>query len=704
MLSGNWKKFIVLSLSFLLLAGMVIPALAQTPEADEISIHDIPAAGMVYIDGKSYFKMKKAHLIPDSNNNRVIFTISLVNRSSSDIMFVDYWLNLLTDDGSTYSIDLLPSDRDKNRVSPNSTEEFTFTANVGSSVKLSDLNIQFIKWDFSMPNYERKLGTIEIPDGYSTTVPAGFAGIVDLKDTDLKAYIDRVSINETEKNHKVSVDFVINNIGVKSVKLDDFHFYIRTEDGLNYPLTSNKSGLVLQPKVEEEIRLRGDIPSSVPAHNWELVMSATVDQFPIPVGEFALPDATKQEGGAIGQQYSFTTDDGEYHVTLESISRLPLNNNDIISANVILSNQSNDTLPIPQLAGVFTLDDAVDNEAELIITDQVIGLQPGTSIQLKFYSTIPYTYEFSTIKLSLEEIENAGGNAVRNELLEFEHSSDLMQIPVIQPNESHVYESIGKRSTFTIREANTYEAKSQNIFSVQMLVRNDEKRLSQLIDMVPNLQLTDGTIYPMEIAPIKSQIRPNGYALVHMWTQLPKDADTANAEIILGEAVTSTGQNGPTLDAYINPVSFVIPIEDSNVADNFIDLDFYPYTMSINQISSSIQYGENSLQIEFDYTLDNDTLVVTNNPNQRLIIEIEDEAADVSFRKSYAFEGNTEGGNADYTLELGSHKGEFVAQDNELVFKIETLKEFKFRIYYEFEPGHEKLLAERSIRWFKTVK
>lgn len=704
MLSGKWKKLLIVSLAFLLLTSMVIPATAQQTE-EEVAIHEIPAVGTVYIDGKSYFKMKKAHITPDSNGNQVIFTIALVNRSSSDIMFVDYWLKLLTDGGSNYSIDIIPSDRDKNRVSPNSTEEFTFTATVGSSVDLSDLNIHFIEWDFSLPNYEKSLGSIAIPDDYNTTVPAGSAGLVNLKDTNLKAYIDRVSVNETERHHKTTIDFVINNVGARSANLDDFTFYVQTEDGLNYPLTLNQSGLVLQPKVEEDIKLKADIPSSVPMENLNLVMAQSVDNLSIPVGEFELPEVSTQEGGAVGTEYSFVTDDGEYHVTLESISRLPLDNNDIISANVVLANKSNETLPIPKLAGVFTLDDAVDSDAELIITDQVVGLQPGKSIQLKFFSTIPYTYEFSNIQLALEEIESAGeGGQVRSDLLEFEHTADLMQIPVIAANESHVYESIGKRSTFNIREVNTFEGKSQNIFSIQMLVRNDEKRLSKLIDMVPNLHLADGTIYPMQLSEIESQIRPNGHALVHIWTQLPKDTSTDDAQLILGEAVTSGGQEGAALVAYINPVSYTVPTENLNVTDDLTELDFYPYTISINKLTSSIQYGENTLTIDFDYTLDKDTLVETNNPNQRLIIELEDTAADVKFEKSYAFEGNGDGSGADYVLELGSHSGVFEAQDNELVFKIETLKDFNLRVYYEYEPGHKKLIADKTVGWFKTFK
>lgn len=709
MLSGKLKKQFVAALVCLLLFSIVSPVTADQADS-EIPIHPINAVGTVYIDGHSYFKMKNAHLVPTDNGKTAVFTISLVNRSSTDIMFINYWLKLTSDGGSNYSPELIPADKDKNRVSANSTQDFTFLTKVGDDVKISDLNLQMIKWDFSQPNYEKVLGNIKIPADYSTTIPVDSAGIIELQSTNLKGYVKRVSINQTEKHHKPTVELVLQNIGSKSTNLDGFDFFIRTDEGLDYPVTSNQlEGLSLQPKAEEEIKLKAEIPASVNIDSWKLVVSHAASemngQVPLPVGQFELPEASTQPGGAVGQEYSFTNDDGEYFVELNSISRLPLDNEDIVSANVVLTNKSNDTLPIPNLAGKFTLDDAVDKQAELIISDKMIGLKSGDSIQLKFYSTIPYTYDFSKIQLVLQEKESSEGNASLSDLLEFEHTDDLMQIPLIQSGESHEYASIGNRSTFSVREINNYEGKSQNVYSIQMLIRNDEKRLNKLINMVPNLKLSDGTIYPMEQTEIKSQIRPNGHALVHMWTYLPKDTDVNNAQLLLGEAVVSAGESGTTLDAYINPVSYVLPKEETKLTDSLVGLDFYPFTLSLSKISSQIIYGEDKLEIKFDYNLEKDSLVESNLANQKVIIEIEDPGANVSFTKTYSFEGNSseENSGSDYMFELGSHDGKFEVQDRELVFKLETLQHFNFRVFYEFEPGHKKLIADKRIRWFSTT-
>src|SRR5690606_42047708 len=103
--------------------------------------------------------------------------------------------------------------KEKAVVAPKSDEVCTFYTNVGTNVSLQDIVIQLIKWDFSLDKYERALGTFKIPADYSIVTPAGMAAQIDLSQTELKVWVDRVSINSNDKNHKVEVRLELNNIG-----------------------------------------------------------------------------------------------------------------------------------------------------------------------------------------------------------------------------------------------------------------------------------------------------------------------------------------------------------------------------------------------------------------------------------------------------------------------------------------------------------
>src|SRR5690606_20432116 len=146
---------------------------------------------------------------------------------------------------------------------------------------------------------------------------------------------------------------------------------------------------------------------------------------------FFLQEATQQDSGVVGQSYTFNNDDGEYHVVLNSVSRLPLEDQDVITASFTISNEGTSTLPIPALGGKFVLDDVVDQAAQTVSNDQVIGLQPGTEVQLQLYAAIPYTYTYSELKVVLQE----GTGESADDLLEFIASDSGNGIPELSATE-----------------------------------------------------------------------------------------------------------------------------------------------------------------------------------------------------------------------------------------------------------------------------
>ncbi len=83
-----------------------------------IRMLEAPSLGRVQISKNSYFELKEAHLLSDTGQSAVTFTVSVHNGEASDLMFINYWIRLSTKSGSQFSVKTLPSDKDKKTGSP----------------------------------------------------------------------------------------------------------------------------------------------------------------------------------------------------------------------------------------------------------------------------------------------------------------------------------------------------------------------------------------------------------------------------------------------------------------------------------------------------------------------------------------------------------------------------------------------------------
>ncbi len=112
-------------------------------------------------------------MLPEQGGNTVTFTVTVNNVGSSDLLFIDYWVRLKTKTGNQISVRVLPQDKDKNRITPKSSQDISFYASVNETTGLKDLIFEFIKWDFSQTNFERKIGEVAVPANYSIVTAAG---------------------------------------------------------------------------------------------------------------------------------------------------------------------------------------------------------------------------------------------------------------------------------------------------------------------------------------------------------------------------------------------------------------------------------------------------------------------------------------------------------------------------------------------------
>lgn len=707
----------ILLLSAALTLSTVAPAFADdggtTPPSSTstvLSTGSAPSLGQVTVNGSSFFELKNVTILPEKGSKTVTFTVSVHNEGTTDLLFIDYWPRVKTKSGNQISVRILPQDKDKNKITPKSVQDISFYATVNETTELTDLIFQFIKWDFSQPNFERTIGEIAVPDNYSIITAATDSHQINMGGTEVKTSIKKMLMTKNEKNFTPTVILNMENVGSRTAAVPAYQFLIRTSEGYMYPLDAkNLKDLAINPQVNKEVELTGSVPVSVSTEGWQLVVTqnAADIKLNLPIAYFELPQVSEPDTVDSNKEYNFTNKEGTYTTKLNSFQRLPMEDQDILSANLTLLNKGTDSLPLPDLTGHFLLDDKVKVEAKLIQTDKVIGLPSGSSASFQFIGKMPYTYQFSNVKLVLQE---KTGEKETEDLLEFAHRSELLNMPYYNVGEVYKNTDVGRNASYQVRSVKTYSGDTADIFTVQMETTNLEKRYNDVSKLVAQFKTADGSIYPAAVSEIKNKITPGGKAMLVLSSTLPKGFPTSNMNVMIGEAVTDNkfSTEKDTADAYVNAVGFWLPNESFVAQDDLMNVDLFPYTLSINKINTWLD--REKLKLTFNYELSKNLLMSFNTEGRKLVIGLEDSNGNKSFMREFDFKDFDQidvttdtDVSKDTKIRLGKRDGFVIEErDQDLIFHLETLKTYKLSIYDSFQ-GQKKLLATKTIDWFSTT-
>lgn len=690
-----------------------------------------PAIGRVNLDADQYFELERVMMHPESDEQIVVFSVHARNGGTSDLLFKDYWVRVATKDGSRIPVYLLPQDKQKNRIAAKSSQTFTFYAAVPSGIRPSDLIFDFIKWDFSQPDFERQIGRLYVPADYAMSAPVGGKRSIPTSGSVIEGEVTALRMTANESHYKPVVELNVRNVGERSVQMPDERYLLRTGDGYMYPLEMKAArDEAIDPLTDRELQLTGDIPVDASTEGWQLIVLRYEQELGryLPAASFELPHVSEPETAETGQEYAFTNDDGTYYARMNALQRLPWKNEDLVTADLTLSNRGAQSLPLPELTGYFLLDDTVRVEAEAVRTDQVIGLPAGASTSYRFIGRMPYTYAFESIKLVLQEKEfeanGAGESAVQPEangaagqatdLLEFEHRSGPDGFPSYLPGQGYRIEGVGRSAEYRVHGVHTYSGETADTVSVQLEAANLEQRFASIPKLVAYLQMPDGTVYPAAVADIPNTVGPGGQALLYVNASVPKGLRTDGMSVIIGEAVSGNRLTPPDgqPDAYINPGALRLPRESEEVKPNLLDIDLAPYTLSIRHISTHLDVQ--GVTISFDYELKKSMPHETNTSGRKLVLEVTDESNKIAFSREYDFRAFEEaagepqgasqaGDNGKETFKLGAYENfKLKEEDPDLMYMVETLKNYRLNIYDSFD-GKKKLLASKQIRWFEVT-
>ena len=662
------------------------------PVRGETGSGNTETIGQVTIPNKGSVAIANVQILQGTEENIVTFLLRLNNTSAAEIDFIDYWIKLRTPSGAVYNP--LPVDKAQSgNVPAKTTKTFEMYAVVDKNVSLNGLAFDVIVWDLNYPpDYERILGSVRVPAGYSQVTPAGKNKQLEIAGTLLDTKIVAFDTVQGDSEHEVTIQYEIKNIGQKGVSLPEFVYYIRSREGYLYPMTVNQPEKAsIQPKQTLTLEMTAEIPEEVKIDQWTFMVAKKVENLELPVASYTLPKPSVIEEQPPGDSYVYKNKNGSYEIALKSIQRLPWEDEDILAAEFVMTNiDEKKSAPVLKMKAEYLLDGVLikDGTAEFVTLDNIIGLQPRTSLRFIVLAKIPYTYEFSDIEIVLYE----QGSEKDIKISPFTYEKPLNTLRIIEEGMNYRLTDVGRRATIQIKNAQTYEGLDTNIVYTELDITNDEKRMTELTRLHAYFQTEDGTSFPASVSKITGKVAPSGHVLMSVWSEVPKNFTIDDMNLILGQGIAegklSTGDKEAT--AYANAVLMKIADESKELDTDLQDLTIYPYTFSLRKIKL-LAVDQTKFKMEFAYDVSKSSFYESIPEKHSLVVEIINGFN--KYSKEIAFEEGTE------FLEIGQGLRKTIFFEDPELFNNNKFQDYTINLYDQFQ-GHKKLLATKDLKWY----
>jgi hypothetical protein len=340
--------------------------------------------------------------------------------------------------------------------------------------------------------------------------------------------------------------------------------------------------------------------------------------------------------------------------------------------------------------------------------DKVITIPTQGSASYVLMSKIPYTSQFSDLKLVIQEKVSETETVT---VAEFTGNADLMAIPAIAKGQSYKLLNVGKSADLTITNLYTYKGTADDLYYMEMDMKSLEKRLTTATPLSAYLKTKDDLYFPATVSPVTGKINPGGKAVLAVTAVLPQGLKGTDLDLMIGQAVTgsvpATTGAGSTVspDGYIRVAKMALPDENTTDKSTLDGLVITPYTIGLSNFKTS---GGGPSSTDFTVNLDY-KLVKSTSPSpdpatnvHKLVVEITDGLANI-----YSITYPMDVTDATTGLKLGNGSLKvpitFANLDKGIKFmnSLSSSRSYSIKIYDE-KDGYRRLLATSSGTWFPT--
>lgn len=814
------------------------PVAIQPLVANAASAEKSLSSQVVKLSSQSTLSIRDVNFLMQDKGKVLSFTVNITNDGSKEIDLMDYWLKIKTKSGKSFKAVVRESDKEIKTIAPKTSQYITYYAVVDNATSLKDLMFEIIKWDFSVSNYERVLGTIKASSNETNRVAAfkdkvmivnnakvrsaikqafvtkdqsyGYITInylvenVGLKPTDLTktafyiqtqsnsvykvsapdvetmtlqpnerqiitltvkvpvavagkplslvmaqndeaskvllasgefllpslsttpvtavgkersiylagkpvtTSVGRASLEDKGDEAGLSVDFNLVNKGSEAITTPEFEVFIRTKSNVNYPLTYTKDETKLLPGIKKTITLTGDIPTSVKVEEAEIVVRAvSTEKTPgYVIGTYKTTSSAQQ--GSLAS--SFQLD--KYTIKLNTIQRSPLEDADMLVADLSITNNDTISRKVPSLSGYFLVNGVkVESDATAVALDDAITIAPGETYNMVVYSKIPYSTTVS--KIAFAAVEPVKDKAPKV-LYQFTGQS-LSSIPVYAKDRAYEITNVGKKSSIKLVRNAIFSGTANNQFYAEFAVENKEARLATLSKLGGYLMDANGQVVPVSFATLKSKVLPNGKVLLSAWATLPNQFKSESYKLYIGQALsagtggaTTGGEAGATesstASAVVKMVAYQLDGAGSAVQTGLDKLQLAGHNLSLTKLYAQLKvtgsFDVEGINLKMNYSLEKDPQYDYVAGDHKITVEfVNNDSLKATYAKSFALAAAE--GSQDEVLKTGTFIPLSITfSDNAVQSKISDYKTYTVNIYDEFQ-GTKLLIATKQLNWFQ---
>jgi hypothetical protein len=660
-----------------------------------VFVNDGSIAGRISLTNRSYAVLQQIQLLPNQDQSTVSFSVTVHNGDSSAINFYNYGISVKAASGESIKARYLNDLKDK-KIAPGATKTFTYYAQFNSVSQLSDLTLQLYKWDFSQDNFERVIGKIAISSAYSTAAASGSNLKLSVNNASVSTSIGSYRRSQNDAYYNSTVTLRFTNDNNSSVTIPALQYAIQTPEGDLYPLTASSALTTLGAKDTRELKLGGSIPMSAAPDHWKLVVSQTAGAgstgINFKVAEYTLGEAASDTESDANKDFSFTTSSGVYHLTTSGVYRLPWDNDDLLTANLLLTNLGTSTKPVPNLSGYFLLDHSIRVDAKLVPTSSISSLSPTSpELRLQLSGKVPYSTSYSSIELFIQSTDGSNSPV---DVANFSVPSQTLNVPTVLATDTTILD----KTRLSVQRAALYTGTaSDQLLNTSVQLENLGARTTDPAKLVAQYIGPDGAIYPATIQEVTNKISPSGKAVINVWGSVPANVTGAGFQLLIGQAVTNGKLSSATdkPDSYINPVAFSLPELENSTTTSTNALALFPYSLSLGGVAPVYDRGTLTFNL-YGYTITKTSAANINLDQHKLIFRFDDaggrgftyeKAIDVKDFESTAVSSAT-------TLKIGYHdsfKMSFTTTD---IFAGSS--GYNYSVYEEYQ-GYRKLIYSTRI-------
>ncbi|WP_179281338.1 hypothetical protein [Paenibacillus sp. XY044] len=599
---------------------------------------------------------------------------NLVNKGGKVLADPGYKAYLTSAGGSSFK---LSSSQTEFKVQPGEKKTIYYFTEIPPYMNTKNMKLQFTRMDetvkLELGMFSFKLPAATTPD---LTVGVGKTKKITVNNNTVEIGIQNASVYGENDKGNWSFQLRLKNTGNKSVTLPTYELAVRSSTGKSFPIDAKAlSGLTLKPLEEKIIPLNAQIPLEVEQNTLQLELMEGVGaenmgdtgitdkggapeagtNLNVPVAYFTLPynlhtDTQKET------VYRETNQYGTYSYSLQSLHRFPWKDEDIVIAKLKITNTQTVDLHLPKLKGALKMDrQDFSASTELFMDKDVTILTPGESTEMNVLVKVPYTLDFSTLKLDLF-------STAKDEKEDTEKKTAFLSLTT--PGVMNSLETVKRGGNFTIfgkgknaelqeNKTTLFEGDHYNVVYTEMLLSSEEMRQTMMAGLQAYFRTADGQLYQATASQSDTLATPGIKQLVTFMAKLPKSVSDSDLMLYVGPGINGDQYSEPGGEAtgFVD-VSALALSSVRYMKSNLSQISFLPFTLSFSNSKGSKIKGSDSMNITVNYDLMRDKDYDMGTIDHKLILKIMDPNGQAQEKSLKIGTDLTEGSNNTYTVTL----------------------------------------------------